>query len=123
MAWSDAAREAALIARRQHATGKKVAPQKWYHGGPQYKGDHVLVARTTRTYATSAFKFARTYREDNAKRGGNVYLVRPSSIERIVPAITTMMRRYVGTEIRSTQPMQILKRLPRAKGRASRGKY
>jgi len=96
MAWSDAARAAALEARRRHASfsGKKSRAQAWYHGGPtalrgatiekshtvDVKGKQVRVA-----FATSSIKQAMVYAaQSTINKGGSVYKVEPRSGKNIL---------------------------------------
>ena len=123
MAWSDAAREAALIARRQHATGKKVVPQKWYHGGPvKMRGGTIdsdkhwpnTGSGAAKNYAVRDVRQAAKWgRENNAALA--LYSVQRSG------AKGTLV--FSKRNLVSASPLQIVRRLPQVKGKASRGKY
>ena len=140
MAWSDKAREAALIARRQHATGKKVQPTKWYHGGSfGLQGDKVQTKRggglawSSSVYATKNIGMALNYAAGR-RDSGAVYVVKLQSplkykhgdaytSNREEMRNSLMYRRGGNMAVKSRLGLPVVARLPRAKGRASRGKY
>jgi len=123
MTWSQAARDAALIARRQHATGKKVTPKKWFHGGPvKMQGNKIDSDRhwpntgsgVAKNYAVRDVRQAMKWGKEN---NASVALY---SVQRVGAKGTVL---FSKRNLTSTSPLQIVRRLPTAKGRASRGKY
>ena len=142
MTWSDAARAAALEARRQHAIGKKITPPSWFHGGPVMHGTKLRATvgefingkLRMSASASSSFKEARSYAtaiSTWAEKGlfgmkgkGVMYAValpkaRQAKLIQRTRLFPSMPAKY--REATSMGPN--VKRVPHAKGRASRGHY
>lgn len=129
MAWSDAARRAALEARRR---------KRLYHGGPgAMKGE--FIRAESRAYATTSLKIARNYA--GRQNRGAVYEVAspfiPKDVRRYRKSRTmtfgaaryrqSQLPREVklfGTPgVESPVPLRILRRVPSLRGKAARGRY
>lgn len=130
--WSDAARAASLAVRRAHMRGRTL-----YHGGPDIRGNRIE-PRGGGAYATTSLKVARSY----ARRAdGRVYVVAAPRIPKGVAAYRKSYRtnvfahalrsselpkrvKFFGSPgVMSKQSLRVVRSLPRARGRASRGHY
>lgn len=128
MAWSDAARRAALLVRQR---------RRLYHGGPgSMRGGFVKADSTA--YATTDLKIARSYARRQNR--GAVFEVEPPFIPKDVRRYRksknmtfgaaryrnyTLPResKFFGTPgVESKQDLRILRRVPTLRGRAARGK-
>ena len=126
MAWSDAAREAALIARRQHATGKKLkTSQSLYHGAhAPIKGNDIKTAASPYhanqklAFASKDLQWTRGFAKRSVVNGRRL----THDNFRVYAVTVVNPIRQGGEHVASRLPMHA-KALPRAKGRASRGKY
>jgi len=138
MAWSDAARAAALEARRRHASfsGKKLRPQSWYHGSTNLSGTMLrrtggdVIAGKMRmgSFASNSLVDVRIYANSFKK-----YEQKPAVLYRVTLPVPKTAYNIHATRHGSFADFPRMReahsvvakatRLPRAKGRASRGHY
>lgn len=135
MAWTNAARAAALMTRRLHSkykvvAGHRVTPISWFHGSRKaIHGSHLTIKdapslpKYRRVYATQKFKLAKSYAKSGYK-AGILYKVTAPPLGRVDGNKIGELSPYkhLNREVMFKRPVRV-HRLPRAHGRASRGKY